>query len=48
MFSKFQYFFVTILTLCIMRKKNDRLIMTIYCDSVESWLQNEPKNIKKC
>ena len=48
MFSKFLYFFVTISTLCIMQENNYRFIMIIYCDSVESYLQNEPKNIKKC
>ena len=31
-----------------MQEKNYRFIMTIYCDSVESYLQNESKNIKKC
>ena len=35
MFLKFPYFFVTIATLCIMQEKNDRFIMTIYCDYVE-------------
>ena len=36
MFSKFPYFFVTISTLCIMQGKNDRFIMTIHCDYLES------------
>ena len=48
MLSKLPYFFVKISTLCIMQEKNYRFIMTIYCDSVKSYLQNEPKNIKKC
>ena len=32
MFWNFPYFFVTILSLCIMHEKNYTFIMTIYCD----------------
>ena len=40
MFSNFPYFFVTILTLCIMQEKNYTFIMTIYCNFVESFVES--------
>ena len=52
MLSNFPYFFVTSLTLKffflffqILHEKNYRFIMTIYCDFVEYYLQNESKKI---